>query len=280
MLVAVCYTAEASRNFISNEESSDSSLPLEAINNTGNFRMHGKKGKDKWFNGQEMRYIYCVKPLDGKCEEIKSKQCLGTNLPYQSTTLNLTSSYSQEESFELLYSYQALRHVPKCWAVIQPFLCAVFLPKCELINGTSYVYLPSLEMCKITMEPCRIMYNTSYFPDFLKCNENRFPSKCNNDVREMKFNLTGQCLKPLVHTDSVGDYYKEIEGCGIQCKDPLYSDDEHRQIHKLIGWGASICITFNVFALATFFIDWHNGNQWPGLIIFYVNFCFMISCFG
>lgn len=72
------------------------------------------------------------------------------------------------------------------------------------------VYLPSLEMCRITLEPCRILYNTTFFPEFLKCNETLFPSKCNNDVREMKFNATGNCLLPLVSTDSSTSYYKGI----------------------------------------------------------------------
>ena len=264
-------------------ESMESSKPLlEKINGTRNFRMHGRKGKDdkSWFDGREMRFIYCVRESQTKCEELKSRQCFGITLPYQSTTLDLTNSYSQEESLEKLYSYQALKNVPKCWSVIQPFLCAVFLPKCEKINNLEMVYLPSLEMCKITMEPCRVLYNTSYFPDFLKCNETQFPSKCNNDVREMKFNLTGKCLSPLVPADEAANYYKDIEGCGIECKDPLYTDDEHRQIRKLIGWGASICLTFNLFALLTFTIDWHNGNKYPALIIFYVNLCYMISCLG
>lgn len=252
---------------------------LEPINGTDNFRMHGKKGKD-WFDERESRHIYCVKKVAGKCEELKSKFCFGATFAYPATSLDLTMAYSQEEAFETLYSYQALRHVPKCWAAIQPFLCSVFLPKCEKINGTDMLYLPSLEMCKITVEPCRILYNTSYFPEFLKCKESRFPSKCNNDVREMKFNLTGKCLKPLVRTDAPANYYKDIDGCGLECKDPFYTDYDHRIIHKLVGWGASICLTFNIFALLTFIVDWHNGNKYPALIIFYINLCFMMSCLG
>lgn len=256
---------------------------LEPINGTQNFRMHGKKAKDdKWtWESREGRYIYCVRESEAKCQELEDpKQCFGQNIPYPSTTLDLTKYYSQDQSLEKLISYQALKHVPKCWSVIQPFLCAVFFPKCETINGMDMVYLPSLEMCKITMEPCRILYNSSFFPDFLKCNESSFPSKCNNDVREMKFNLTGQCLKPLVPAEDSSNSYKDIEGCGLECKDPLYTEDEHRTIRKQIGWGASICLSLHLFALFTFTIDWHNGNKYPALIIFYVNLCYMISCLG
>ena len=162
----------------------------------------------------------------------------------------------------------------------QPFLCAVYMPKCERMANRDMVFLPSLEMCRITLEPCRILYNTTFFPEFLKCNEALFPSKCNNNVREMKFNATGTCLAPLVATDSSTSYYKDIEGCGIQCKDPLYTDDEHRQIFKLNGWCATICLLCNLFAVATFFMDWNNANKYPALIIFYINFCFLINCLG
>uniref|UniRef100_A0A182WFH4 Protein smoothened n=1 Tax=Anopheles minimus TaxID=112268 RepID=A0A182WFH4_9DIPT len=260
----------------------ESSRPmLESINGTRNYRMHGKKGKDDktWFDGREMRYIYCVRPA--KCEPIRYKSCLDSALPYSSISLDLTDSYSQEETHTKLYQYKALINVPKCWAVIQPFLCAVFMPKCEKINGQEMVYLPSLEMCKITLEPCRILYNTSFFPEFLKCNATLYPSKCNNDVREeMKFNATGQCQKPLVAADLPANYYKEIDGCGVQCKDPLYTDHEHRQIHKLVAWGASVCLAFNLFTLATFAIDWQNANKYPAMVIFHINFCFAVSCLG
>lgn len=244
--------------------------------------MHGKKAKDdRWvWDGKEGRYIYCVREAESPCEKIEIKQCFGQTIPYESTNQDLTMFFSQDVALEKITSYQALKHVPKCWAVIQPFLCAVLFPKCEKINEKDMVYLPSLEMCKITMEPCRILYNTSYFPEFLKCNESIFPSKCNNDIREMKFNLTGQCLHPLVPTIDPSNSYKDIEGCGLQCKDPLYSDDEHRQIRKLIGWCASVSLVVHLFAIFTFTIDWHNGNKYPALIIFYVNLCYMISCIG
>uniref|UniRef100_A0A182Q336 Protein smoothened n=1 Tax=Anopheles farauti TaxID=69004 RepID=A0A182Q336_9DIPT len=276
---AQCKEFHPTTNLITPESSSRPML--ESINGTRNYRMHGKKGKDEktWFDGREMRYIYCVRPA--KCETIRFKSCLGSMLPYSAISLDLTDSYSQEETHTKLFQYKALISVPKCWAVIQPFLCAVFMPKCEKINDHEMVYLPSLEMCKITLEPCRILYNTSFFPEFLKCNETLYPSKCNNDVREeMKFNATGQCQKPLVAADLPANYYREIDGCGVQCKDPLYTDHEHRQIHKLVAWGASVCLAFNLFTLATFAIDWQNANKYPAMVIFYINFCFAVSCLG
>lgn len=117
-----------------------------------------------------------------------------------------------------------------------------------------------------------------FFPDYLRCDETLFPARCNNDVREMKFNTTGECMAPLVPTDAATSYYPDIEGCGVQCADPLYTADEHRQVHNLIFVGAAACLACNLCTVATFLIDWKNANKYPAVIIFYVNVCFAINC--
>ncbi|XP_054742762.1 protein smoothened [Anastrepha obliqua] len=256
---------------------------LEPINGTINYRINGKNNRDNkpWFDGRglDLQHTQCVR--HGRCEKLAvNSTCLGAKIPYNFTSLDLTDYQSKEQMLKHLNSYRALRHVPKCWAVIQPFLCSVFMPKCEEINGKEMVYLPSVEMCRKTLEPCRILYNTTFFPEFLRCNETLFPPKCTNDVQEMKFNATGSCLAPLVPVDSSSSNYPGIEGCGVQCKDPLYTDDEHRQIHKLISWLGMICFLANLFVVATFIIDWENANKYPALIVFYINLCFMIACLG
>ncbi|XP_017473360.1 PREDICTED: protein smoothened [Rhagoletis zephyria] len=255
---------------------------LKPINGTINYRINGKTNRDNkpWFDGRglDMQHTQCVR--HGRCEKLVNSTCLGAKIPYNFTSLDLTDYRNQEQMLKHLHSYRALRNVPKCWAVIQPFLCSVFMPKCEQMNGKDMVYLPSVEMCRKTWEPCRILYNTSYFPEFLRCNETLFPPKCTNDVQEMKFNATGSCLAPLVPVESSSSNYPGIEGCGVQCKDPLYTDDEHRQIHKLISWLGTICCLANFFVVATFVIDWENANKYPALIVFYINLCFMIVCLG
>lgn len=91
-------------------------------------------------------------------------------------------------------------------------MCAVYLPKCTRIKGKDYVYLPSYEMCQVTVEPCRILYKTDFFPSYLKCDEKVFPCKnCSNDVRDMKFTtISSQCVSPLVATDSAINYFPGI----------------------------------------------------------------------
>lgn len=93
--------------------------------------------------------------------------------------------------------------------MFQPFLCAVHMPKCEKINGRDMVHLPSFDMCRVIMEPCRVLYNDTFFQEYVKCNHTYFPCRnCGNDYREMKFNATGQCMPPLVSTESSDNHYK------------------------------------------------------------------------
>lgn len=151
----------------------------------------------------KIKLQYCKRKA--KCQGLNYGSCMGAKLPYGSTTLDLTDLDSQEVVQEKLYLYQVLRYIPKCWAVIQPFLCSLYMPKCD--NGQ--VDLPSKEMCRIILNPCKILYNTTFFPEFMKCEDQRlFPSKCKNDVHELKFNISGQCLEPLVQTDSTAWFYE------------------------------------------------------------------------
>lgn len=65
-----------------------------------------------------------------------------------------------------------LRNAPRCWSVIQPLLCAVYMPKCE--NGR--VELPSQSLCLATRRPCSIVEQERGWPNFLKCDH--FPVGC------------------------------------------------------------------------------------------------------
>ncbi|XP_050472211.1 protein smoothened isoform X2 [Bombus huntii] len=213
-----------------------------------------------------------------KCVEMQRSTCMGTRLSYTTTTLDLIPEHvTQDIVEEKLHVLQALRHMPKCWAVVQPFLCSIFMPKC--INDT--VDLPSQEMCKMVSGPCRIVFNHTIWPSFVKCeNTDLFPRLCKNDIRELKFNISGKCLKPLVPTDNALAIFEGVEGCGTQCNDPLFTPDEHKQIHSFIAWAAGICGSFNLFTVITFLIDWRSANKYPALVVFYINCCFMMSCIG
>ncbi|XP_019732627.1 protein smoothened [Hippocampus comes] len=209
------------------------------------------------------------------CEALKYNTCLGSPLPYTHTSLVLAEdSDSQEEAFEKLTMWSGLRNAPRCWSVIQPLLCAVYMPKCE--NGR--VELPSQSLCLATRRPCSIVEQERGWPNFLKCE--KFPVGCSNEVQKLKFNTSGQCEAPLVKTDIQSSWYKDVEGCGIQCDNPLFTKEEHDDMHAYIAYFGTITLLCTFFTLATFLADWKNSNRYPAVILFYINACFFVGSIG
>ncbi|NXY81947.1 SMO protein, partial [Alcedo cyanopectus] len=150
------------------------------------------------------------------------------------------------------------------------------MPKCE----DGQVELPSQTLCQATRAPCTIVERERGWPDFLKCTADRFPEGCPNEVQNIKFNSSGQCEAPLVRTDNPKSWYEDVEGCGIQCQNPLFTGREHREMHVYIAAFSSITIFCTFFTLATFVADWRNSNRYPAVILFYINACFFVGSIG
>ena len=112
------------------------------------------------------------------CVALNSTQttCLSTPLPYSSTSLIFaTDSNNVNEMMTKLQEWSGLRHVPECWAVIQPLLCSVYMPRCY--NGS--VEMPSRELCQRTREPCKIVEDYyKGWPEFMKCDADHFQQGC------------------------------------------------------------------------------------------------------
>lgn len=72
----------------------------------------------------------------------------------------------------------------------------------------------------------------------------------------------------------------DIEGCGIQCKDPLYTDDEHEKLSRIIFWGTLFSMICNLLVIATFFI--HDGKQskLPAGNILFISICLLLNWIG
>lgn len=73
-----------------------------------------------------------------------------------------------------------------------------------------------------------------------------------------------------------------MEGCGLQCKDPMYTDDEHASMQSLIFWGSIICIMCNIFVIITFKIhDWkHSSAKHPACNLLQISLCFLVNWTG
>ncbi|KAG0716171.1 Protein smoothened [Chionoecetes opilio] len=210
-----------------------------------------------------------------ECVPLEETSCLGMPLPYTHTSLALSGFPNQRMAREQLEVWSALRNIPRCWAVVQPLLCAVFFPQCN----NSSVELPSQEMCVITRGPCRLVEYERGWPEFLKCHE-EYPHKCKNTVRELKFNTTGQCTPPLVATEEESSWYEGVKGCGVQCANPIFTDEEHKDLHSFVATLGGVCLACSTFTVLTYLIDWRAANKYPVIIIFYINGCFLVASIG
>ncbi|KAK3088510.1 hypothetical protein FSP39_020004 [Pinctada imbricata] len=225
----------------------------------------------------------CLKNLTSgtSCVAMTTTSCLGASVSFTHTYLGFANDSSTlAEVDEKLTLWSGLKAAPKCWEVIQPFLCSVYLPKCDNVAGK--VEYPSKEMCEKTRDPCSIVAHINGWPWFLECEQSHFLDNCVEHTYEddVSFNKTGQCNSPLVRTDNQQSWYEEVEGCGIQCQNPLFTEAEHDQVHTFIAVFGSFCIICTLFTILTFLIDWKNANKYPALILFFINICFFLGSIG
>lgn len=75
------------------------------------------------------------------------------------------------------------------------------------------------------------------------------PLLVQNEVQKLKFNTSGQCEAPLVKTDIQSSWYKDVEGCGIQCDNPLFTEEEHDDMHAYIAYFGTITLLCTFFTL-------------------------------
>ncbi|XP_076056128.1 smoothened, frizzled class receptor isoform X2 [Oratosquilla oratoria] len=212
-----------------------------------------------------------------ECVPLEEQTCLGVKLPYTHTSLVLTGFKSQAKAREQLEVWKALQNIPRCWAVVQPFLCSVLFPPCH----NSSVELPSQEMCNITRVPCRLVELERKWPDFLQCKQIYQPTYlCRNSVRELKFNTSGRCAAPLVETEEEDSWYEGVKGCGIQCSNPMFTEEEHQDLRRYIGIVGGISLAFVALTVITYLIDWKSASKYPALIIFYINGCLLVASIG
>nr|ALS19764.1 smoothened [Terebratalia transversa] len=220
--------------------------------------------------------------VKASCEPLQYSECFGISLSYTQTSLIFANdSRNQSQANENLKLWSGLKAVPACWSVIQPLLCAIYMPRCN----DSYVDVPSKELCSLTRGPCRIVDKTQGWPPFLQCDHDHYVEKCKNVFDQAKFNVSSSvCESPLVSTTNEASWYEDVDGCGIQCHNPIFSEDEHNQVHIFVAIVGAICLTCTLFTLLTFivdfYIDWRNATRYPALIIFFINICFFVGSIG
>lgn len=225
----------------------------------------------------------CNVYVNNSCEPLKYNICLGAKVSFTHTSLVFANdSITQLEVQEKLKLWKGLQNFHKCWSVVQQFLCSVYMPKCD--NATNSLQYPSQEWCRRAQNRCKIVKtynNNSGWPDFLHCNQKHFKENCKDHAYlKVTFNTTGKCEWPLVNTNNSASWYGDMEGCGLQCKNPLFTNSEHNQVHIFIGIMGTLCLLSSFFTILTFLIDWKNASRYPALILFFINVCFFMGCIG
>ena len=86
-----------------------------------------------------------------------------------------------------------------------------------------------------------------------------------NVYKRVRFNTTGECEAPLVATNNERSWYDTVEGCGIQCTNPLYTDEQHEQVHLFIAIFATLCLVCTCFTLVS--ITWCGTYTYKKLFI-------------
>ena len=53
-------------------------------------------------------------------------------------------------------------------------------------------------------------------------------------------------------TDIQSSWYKDVEGCGIQCDNPLFTEEEHDDMHAYIAYFGTITLLCTFFTLVRY----------------------------
>lgn len=69
-----------------------------------------------------------------------------------------------------------------------------------------------------------------------------------HQVTELQLNESA-CKRPLVQTSHKSSWYEGIQGCGIQCENPIFDKEEHTRIHRFVGAFGSLSFVCSLFTV-------------------------------
>lgn len=213
------------------------------------------------------------------CVSVPNVTCFGTPLPYDTVSFELTGLERIWQAQSKLKEWTRLQNVPKCWAVIQPLLCSVYLPKCR----DSQVDRIGHHLCRVTRGPCRIVEQWEGWPEFLRCNNTEvFRKGCGEDEFRrpgeiLRFKkLEAKCPTGLVATDKKSSFYKAYDGCGLACSHSSFSREDAGFLRTLLGYISGFGFVVFLLVVATHFAPaFGKRHLFPEVIILYMSICSM-----
>uniref|UniRef100_UPI00358FFE9D protein smoothened n=1 Tax=Myxine glutinosa TaxID=7769 RepID=UPI00358FFE9D len=207
---------------------------------------------------------------EAECHQLQETTCLGATLPYTTTSLVLSDAHSQDNALAVLGQWTGLRGWPRCWVVLAPLLCAVYLPAC----GDGRVALPSHATCQAARQACEPLVELGggpgAWPKSLDCDG--FPSDCTQPL-PLRFNISENCVAPLILSEDARTWLGGVPGCAEPCTPPLFFDHELLIAQAFLATAATLALLSTLFALATFAVDWRRSRRQPAVFLFYINAC-------
>ena len=70
-------------------------------------------------------------------------------------------------------------------------------------------------------------------------------------MSDLVFNRSSVCAAPLVRTDNERSWVDGVEGCGVACENPVFTSDEHAQMHRFIAIMAGLCLMLTFFTIVS-----------------------------
>ena len=118
-------------------------------------------------------------------------------------------------------------------------------------------------------------------PSFLNCNDtDLYQPKCKHELTDIRFNSSAaRCQYPLVSTDDSNVYYKNIDGCALDCDDPLYHRTDKIAFQNFIIWAGFISLTVVLISIVSYLPKW-SALTLTSKITFYIQLCFLIHYSG
>ena len=71
-------------------------------------------------------------------------------------------------------------------------------------------------------------------------------------MTSIKFNTSSSCVPPLITTTNEKSWYPDVDGCGVQCQNPLFTESDHDHAHAFIAIVGSICVVCTLFAVVSY----------------------------
>lgn len=59
-------------------------------------------------------------------------------------------------------------------------------------------------------------------------------------------------MPPLVATEEESSWYELVKGCGVQCANPIFTHEEHEDLHSFVATLGGVCVACSALTVVRF----------------------------